>query len=290
MTDKPGQERIRNAALAAAVELGLPGTAGTTAELAARAGIDATVLARLFDVLACFGAATRDGDRLAIGVLEAPRTARGAQAIATVARRGSPITSRDPLSAQHDLRYLLVDPIVVEDGTTVREVAERIAPVVDTGSLLDAGGGLATYATAVLARAPRARALVVDLPPMIAQATPAPRLELRAGDLLDCDLGSGHRVALVSHVLHIVAPGDAQRILERVHAALAPGGLLVVKELRVASATGVLLALAMSLIEGERTLEDTDQLSQRIAQAGFADVAVEPLASTPDAVLLTARA
>ena len=296
MTQEPvGYKRLREAALAAADQLGIYHALRERTpqgELARRLGIDATMLGRLLDVLAWSGAVVRDRDELR--VTEAPtQHARGAHAIALVLRRGRPIDATDPFSLQVEMRYLVENQLVHEGPDTIREVATWIAARLDGGTLLDAGGGHGAYALAVRDLAPRTRAIVIDRAPIVEMAKHvlgprAAELEFRAGDLAECDLGSGYQVALLNHVLHTCSRSSAERIIERVAAALAPGGILVVKEVAVGPdhATGVLLAFAMSLIAADLMMETADALRARLARAGLDAIGVEALATAPDAVMI----
>lgn len=288
--------RLRDAALAAAGELGIYRALAepiSSSELARRLGLDAAMLDRLIDVLVWAGAIARDGNGLRTVAEPARRAARGGRAIACVLRRGRPIEASDALSLQVDMRYVTDNRLVHEGPETIREVATRLAARLDGGSLLDAGGGLGAYALAIRDVARGARAVVIDRAPVVEMAkrllgVRAAELELRVGDLEDCDLGSGYQVALLNHVLHTCTRSSAERIVARVAAALAPGGVLVVKELAVGptSATGVLFAFAMSMVAADLAIDTIEAQRERLARAGLVEIDVETLTTAPDAVMV----
>jgi 3-hydroxy-5-methyl-1-naphthoate 3-O-methyltransferase len=51
-----------------------------------------------------------------------------------------------------------------------------------------------------------------------------------AGDILEADLGQNHQVATLGHILHSEGTVRSRRLLERVLAALVPGGSIVIAE------------------------------------------------------------
>ena len=298
----PGHAQLRAAALAAARELELaaaldvPRSAG---DLAARLGADARMLARLVDVLACFGWLAREPDGRVRATGEPPANARGGRALAEMVRRGRPIDARDPLSLQLDLKYLTAQRIVYDSEDAIRETCALIAPFVAGGRVLDAGGGLGAYSLALADLVPGTRPLVIDLASTVALArdslgSHALRLDWRAGDLAEVELGSGYQLVLVNNVLHMNSPAAAQRILERLAGALAPGGHLVVKDLKIhrdrsGTATGLLFALASGFLGAEYSLDDVDSLVERVRSAGVGELDVRALASAPDAIVVIGR-
>jgi hypothetical protein len=58
----------------------------------------------------------------------------------------------------------------------------------------------------------------------------ADRFDYVAGDILKADLGKDHQVATLGHILHSEGAERSQKLLERVFAALAPGGTIVIAE------------------------------------------------------------
>jgi hypothetical protein len=300
-----GHERLHLAAAGAAEILGVYSALReplSLPDLAERLGVARRHLERLVDVLVLGGSLLRANGRLqtspAVRPLPPPLPL-GARTLAAVVRRGTPVGPDDGLSWQVDVSYLAATRVVDEGPETVREVAARLAPALGAGRLLDAGGGLGAYALALVDLCPGAHAVVLERPRIVAAARRAlgPRaaaLELREGDLTLSPLGEGYQVALLNHVLHTGSPESAQSIVARVAEALAPGGLLAVKELwiapdRTGGATGLLYALAMSLVGEEVAVDDTDRLAERLRRAGLVDIRIERLDTAPDAVVVSGR-
>lgn len=113
-----------------------------------------------------------------------------------------------------------------------RDVLDRLVLNGDE-RVLDAGCGTGRVTAALLERLPRGEVVGVDgSPAMIERARTLlgedERLELLAADLLDLDLAAAPVDAILSTAtLHWI--GDHDRLFARLHAALKPGGRLVVQ-------------------------------------------------------------
>jgi cyclopropane fatty-acyl-phospholipid synthase-like methyltransferase len=113
-------------------------------------------------------------------------------------------------------------------------------------TLLDIGGGPGFYAIAFARRNPRLKAVVFDnartlkvARANIARAGLTGRIQTRAGDALQDDLGANYDLILLSNVVHSYSAAENQRLLARAAQALAPGGRLAVKDFLLnASRTG----------------------------------------------------
>jgi SAM-dependent methyltransferase len=103
--------------------------------------------------------------------------------------------------------------------------------------LLDIGGGSGIYACCFAARYPELQAAVFEKPPVdriareaIAKQGASDRVEVIAGDKFAGPLPGGFDVHLISNVLHDWDEAVVREILAKSHAALTPGGLLVVHD------------------------------------------------------------
>jgi len=107
------------------------------------------------------------------------------------------------------------------------EVLERLPPRGDE-TVLDAGCGSGRVTRALLERLPHGRVIAVDAAPaMVAVAREAlgDRAEVIEADLVELELAEPVDAVFSSAVFHWVL--DHDRLFERVHAALRPGGRLV---------------------------------------------------------------
>ena len=97
------------------------------------------------------------------------------------------------------------------------------------GRLLDIGGGQGVFAAAALDRAPRLAATVFDLPAVVAHIAD-PRLARTGGSFTTDPLPAGHDLVSLIRVVHDHEDAVVAALLARVHAALPPGGTLLLAE------------------------------------------------------------
>ena len=187
-------------------------------------------------------------------------------------------------------------------------IAETLAPLIEgaAGSVrvLDVGGGSGGYSLAVAARYPQVEALVFDLPPVIATTREIiagsgldGRVRTLAGDFrvaADLDAaGSGYHLALVFGVL-VGGDADAGRALLRaVHAALVPGGHVVIRATCGQSMLGpeeaTLQDLHMLLSTGAGGAHGGSDVETWLSAVGFEHVPPLPLPADLHGQLLLGR-
>jgi ubiquinone/menaquinone biosynthesis C-methylase UbiE len=170
-------------------------------------------------------------------------------------------------------------------GDIARQSARAILDAVDISPyqhLLDVGGGPGTYSMAFLEANPRLRATIVDLPEVLPiaeeQARKAgleERMAFQAGDLTCDPFRQGVDLILVSNIIHSYSAETNRDLIRRCHEALAPGGLLLVKDFlmepdRSGPSYGLIFALHMLLHTDAGDTYTTDQVAEWTRQAGFA--------------------
>jgi len=104
-------------------------------------------------------------------------------------------------------------------------------------SLLDVGGGDGTFVAQVAARWPHLRLQLFDLPAVAARAQArfereglAPRAQAQGGDMLAEALPPGADIISLVRVVHDHDDAAVMTLLDRVRAALTPGGTLLLAE------------------------------------------------------------
>jgi SAM-dependent methyltransferase len=211
-----------------------------------------------------------------------------------VIRTGRPLPSAEDDEGRRRFHAHLFDA----GRAAARDLAPILAPSLGDGSLLDVGCGAGTYAAACLEAAPRACATLVDRAEVLGLARERlgddPRLRLVAGDLFQADLGTGHSVALLANVLHILADDECRRLVARVAAATRAGGLVVVKDLlvepdRSGPAEGLYFALNMALYTEGGDVHDPVRIAAWLREAGCETVSERQLPSSPDATVMIGR-
>ncbi|MGO9210950.1 MAG: methyltransferase [Terriglobales bacterium] len=124
-----------------------------------------------------------------------------------------------------------------------RNARERSQAVVNTVGaegirrILDLGGGSAAYSIAFAKANSEVTAEVLDLADVIPltqeyvrRAGLTDRIHARAGDMLLDPLGDGFDLVLLSAICHMFSPDENRALYQRAHAALAPGGRLLVQD------------------------------------------------------------
>lgn len=158
-----------------------------------------------------------------------------------------------PFTAAMDCRGVLLGPAMA-----------RKLDLADRQAVLDVAGGSGIYACSLVARHPHLRAAVFERPPVdriarecIAKQGSTAQVEVIAGDMFKDVWPAGFDTHLISNVLHDWDEPTVRDLLAKSHAALAPGGLLIVHDAFInAEKTGPLhvaeySALLMNITEGK---------------------------------------
>lgn len=155
-----------------------------------------------------------------------------------------------------------------------------VAAVADAQRIVDVGGGHGTLLRALLATAPRAQGVVLDLPEVVAAAPTAERIQFTGGDFL-ASVPTGGDVYVLCHVLHDWDDPDARRILTVCRHAATAGSRLLIVEAVLADEPGPvmpeLLDVHMMVMSGGKE-RSRDQYGQLLDTAGWqpAEVTVLP--------------
>ncbi|WP_329010447.1 acetylserotonin O-methyltransferase [Micromonospora rifamycinica] len=211
------------------------------------------------------------------------------------ALRGNRPLTWDP--QQQDSLFDTTDPQLVAEFwdamfATSRFTARALADAYDFGAhrrLLDVGGGAGAFPIEFCLRLPELRATILDLPHVcvragerIAEAGLTGRIDAVAGDFLaDPALPDGHDVILLSMILHDWDEPTNRALLARCHAALPPGGVIVISELllndeRTGPAEAALMGMNMLVeTEGGKNYSGAEYAAW-LADAGFVDIRTVP--------------
>ncbi len=298
-----------------AVELNLFSTLGDASlsakELAGRVGADPRAMEVLLNALVAMALLESEAGRFHnLGaVVQALREGRGSDYDAfrhavrqweNWSRLTETVRTGRPTDEETSGDWKLLDALAMRQyarataGTFVRTL-----DVAGARSLLDVGGGAGTFAITMVERHPDLRAVVFDANEralaLAAEEIASKRLEgcvtLRHGDFLRDDLGSGYDLALVSSVMCLLGVEENRRLLARVHAALADGGRVAIRDaIHEPTRTG----LPHAAIFGVHLLVSTKkgraysrtEVASWLAEAGFTDVRRFPL---DEALVITAR-
>jgi SAM-dependent methyltransferase len=317
---------LLHGALIAALELRLCGHLehgpATVDELAARAAVSPRGAQVLLDALVALGIVEVEGGRYRNGAAAAAYLVPGRPAylgdeqvglfhsqlplwdrLAELARAGVPAHRDD--SAERIAFWRLLTPSIGRIGRPVAERALRLLEL-DRGApwLLDVGGGAAAlYSMALFALNRHARATQLDWPHVnemarakVREAGFAARFHTVDGDYRSVpiyDIGEQrHDVAVLSYIVHLEPRDSVLALLEKVRAALKPGGRLLISEFvvddgRAGPPRALLFNLNMLVhSEGGKSYERSE-LERLVIEAGFTDIRFT--AAPPFTTLIDAR-
>ena len=195
------------------------------------------------------------------------------------------------------LQSLILDGTAVPEAPTAAEwqtylaamagmaslSADKIAGLVDLAearSLLDLGGGPASYAIAFCRAYPQLEATLYDLAPTlrvaeqnIAQAGLSDRIRCVAGSATDRDFNGRYDVIFVSHVVHLFASDTVRQMLIVARRCLRPGGRIVIREFvmnrsKSAPLLGALIGMNMWLHGAAYSFDELQHLMNETGYAG----------------------
>jgi demethylspheroidene O-methyltransferase len=176
----------------------------------------------------------------------------------------------DPAMAARYSRLMAESQVLVAEDTL------RLVPLKGVARLMDVGGGTGAFLRAVAARHPRLALTLFDLPAVVAGAALPPGATVVPGSFRDDPLPPGADAISLVRVLYDHADATVAALLAKCHAALPPGGLLIVSEPmsggdRPDRATDVYFAFYTAAMRTGRT-RSAAEIAQLVAAAGFSDI------------------
>ncbi|MGD0946418.1 MAG: methyltransferase [Candidatus Binatia bacterium] len=270
----------------------------TADEIAAELGLDRRGLTRLLDCLITQDLlekkhgryrVTKDGAHLASG--HRPSILPMVQHLGTIWDNWSQLT--ECVRSGGNPRRRVVSGSTSDQDTrafigamhvAARPTAGAIAKACDLrrfSQLLDIGGGSGAYTIAFLKKRPSLRALLFDLPSVIriaednvVHAGLRDRVAFVAGDFYKDKLPSGCDLALLSAIIHQNSPRQNLDLYAKVHRALKPGGVLLIRdhvmdESRTKPPDGALFALNMLVNTPGGDTYTFTEIADTLQRAGF---------------------
>jgi demethylspheroidene O-methyltransferase len=183
--------------------------------------------------------------------------------------------------------------LMSDSQALVAEDTLDLVPLRGVRHLMDVGGGTGSFLRAVAARHPDLRLTLFDLPAVVAQAPVGGRLSVVPGSFRDDVLPQGADAISLVRVLYDHSDATVAALLARVHAALPPGGMLLVSEPMGGGAapdpgTDVYFAFYCMAMRTGR-VRSAAEIAALLGQAGFAQVSA-PRSRRPFVTsVLTAR-
>jgi 2-polyprenyl-3-methyl-5-hydroxy-6-metoxy-1,4-benzoquinol methylase len=311
-------------ALKAAIDLGLftaiGGSPATAAEIAARCQCPGRGIRILSDSLTIFGFLTKDDARYALtpdsavfldrnspaylgaaaDFFSAPAIADAFDNLAATVRSGRLHTSEHGTTAPDHPVWIefarAMGPMMVPAAQGAAALVP-LDPARDT-RVLDISASHGTYGIAFAQKNPRAHLVALDWEAVLAVAEEsataaglADRFSKIVGDAFTVDLGRDYDVVLVPNFLHHFSIADCTRFLRRVHAALRPGGRVVIVEFvpnedRITPPAAASFSLVMLGTTPEGDAYTFAEYRQMLTDAGFRDATLHPLLPTAESAVI----
>ena len=147
-----------------------------------------------------------------------------------------------------------------------------------------------TYSMALVERVPGLHSTVLDLPgvlevtrELVDQFGLSGRIDLRPGNYLTSDFGSGFDAVLLSGMMHRETESGCRLLLRKAFDALDPGGLIVVSDVffeddrKNSPPFAIYFAINMMLTSHEGSAHAKTEMARWMAEAGFRNVQIKEL-------------
>jgi len=238
-------------------------------------------------------ALTADGEASILPyVLHDAACARSWVQLADSVEMGGPVNTGPGIRGAEAEHASYIEAMEVVNRQWAPEVITSLGPPAFE-HLLDVGGGPATWSIAFARAVPNARITLYDQPEVlpisrahVEAAGLTDRFTFVAGDFYsDEALPSGVDLAWVSAIVHLNSRRQNRDLFAKVHAALAPEGHVMVRDLvmddaRTAPPFGAIFAVHMLVMTEKGGTFSLTELREDLEAAGFVDV--ELARSAPD--------
>jgi ubiquinone/menaquinone biosynthesis C-methylase UbiE len=201
-------------------------------------------------------------------------------------RTGKPTVAvnQEPTGAEFFRQF--VEDLFANNYPAAQALADALGVAGAAGPVrvLDVAAGSGVWSIALAEKSSHVEVTVVDWPDVIgvcrrlaARRGVADRYRYLPGDLLAVDYGTGYQVATLGHILHSEGPRRSPKLLEKVFAALAPGGTVAIAEMvpnddRTGPPQALIFALNMLVHSDEGDTFTFAEMRDWLHAAGFRDV------------------
>lgn len=199
-------------------------------------------------------------------------------------RTGKPVKSVNQQQTGGEFFAQFVEDIFNMSFAQAMAAADSLLKGLDPAqsvSALDIAAGSGVWGIAMARRHPGVRVTAVDWPQVIPVTQRVAerhgvgdRFSYVEGDILQADLGNGHNIATLGHILHSEGESRSRQLLERVHDAMSPGGTIVIGEFvtdegRQGPAIPLIFAVNMMVNTEEGSTYTFKEMASWLKEAGF---------------------
>lgn len=181
--------------------------------------------------------------------------------------------AKDPETAERYSRLMADSQVLVAEETL------NAVPLADTKRLMDVGGGSGMFLSAALARWGHLKGVLFDLPAVVpagrqrfADVGVADRVDVVGGSFRDDPLPEGADTISLVRVLYDHADSTVRDLLAKTHAALSPGGRLIVSEPMLGNRHTDTYFAAYTLAMGTGKTRSPNEIKTLLEAAGFEHV------------------
>lgn len=143
----------------------------------------------------------------------------------------SKITSGGVVESDPARTRAFMDMLYRRSEDSSRELARLLQPWVPSGHALDLGGGHGRYGHELAQNGLQVTLFDREICCDIANDRYGDRIATLSGDFMTDDLGGPYDLVIMSNIVHGLGPDELSTLLPRIRAALAPGGLLAIKDM-----------------------------------------------------------
>jgi cyclopropane fatty-acyl-phospholipid synthase-like methyltransferase len=148
---------------------------------------------------------------------------------------------------------------------------------------------------------PKAEIVALDWPAVLEvtkenarMAGVAERVRLLPGSVFEADLGADYDLVLLTNILHHFDKATCERLLQRIHAALKPGGRVITLEFvpnedRISPPTAAGFSLIMLTGTAAGDAYTFSEYQEMFKHAGFANSTLHQLPTGPQQVVVSER-
>jgi 2-polyprenyl-3-methyl-5-hydroxy-6-metoxy-1,4-benzoquinol methylase len=159
--------------------------------------------------------------------------------------------------------------------------ALNVGAAAETYRVLDVGAGSGVWGIALAQASPQVRVVAADWAKvlevtrqMAARFGVGERFSYLPGNLRTVDFGTGYQVVTIGHILHSEGKEHSRNLLERVFAALAPGGTVVIAEFLVnqdrrGPVTGLLFGVNMLVNTEDGDTWSFEEIAEWLRECGY---------------------